>query len=180
MHRTADMPRVDIFVGVIMQAMAELVAHVVALFRRFWPAVEWGRPVEPARAAAAVGILAIAAPLGYVAVGALRLTALLMRDQLLIFLALLLAPVLLFAAVLAAMGLAAGLAIALGVAAGTSRSSIYAWGFVMVGGCQVVTYLQIRWHLLAALTAAATAIEIVLLLSLSRDRTQSDTPRPVI
>ena len=112
------------------------------------------------RAAAAVGILAIAAPLGLVAVGALRLTSFLLRDQLLMFLALLLAPLVLFAAALAALGLAAGLAVALGVAAGTAASSIWAWGFVLVGAFQVVTYLQVGWNLLAAFTAVATAIEI--------------------
>src|SRR3546814_8673543 len=62
-------------------------------------------------------------PLGYVAVGAVRLTTLFLRDQLLLFLVLILGPVLVFAAVLAAVGLAAGLAIALGVARSEEHTS---------------------------------------------------------
>ncbi|HEX4905396.1 MAG TPA: hypothetical protein VFU93_08090, partial [Acidimicrobiales bacterium] len=119
----------DIVLGALGQVAAGLVAQVVALFRRFWPHGGWDRPVGALRAAAAVGVLAIAAPLGYVAIGAVRLTMLFLDDQLLLFLVLVLGPVLVFAAVLAAMGLAAGLAIALGVATGASGSSIWAWGF---------------------------------------------------
>jgi hypothetical protein len=174
------MSMVEIVGAVLMQAMADLVAHVVRLFRRFWPDVEWGRPVEPVRAAAAVGILAIAAPLGVVTVGAMRLTSGLLHDQLLMFLVLLLAPLLVFGVALAAMGLMAGVAVALGVAAGREGSSIGAWGFVVVGGFQVVTYLQVGWHLLAAFTAVATAIEIVLLLSLARGGRRPETRRRAV
>lgn len=157
------MPSVDILLGALMQAMAGLIARVVALFRRFWPDADWDCPVAPIRAAAAVGVLAIAAPLGYLAFVSLQLTLQFLDDQLFMFLALLFGPMLVFAAVLAASGLAAGVAVALGVAAGSSGALSWAWGFVMVGALQVVTYLQLGWHLLAALTAAATAIEIVLL-----------------
>ena len=162
------MPRVAILFGVMMQAMAELVVHVARLFGRSWPVDGLRRPVEPARAAAAIGMLAIAAPLGFVAVSALRLASFVLHDDLLMFVGLFIAPVVLFAAVLAALGLATGLAIALAVAAGTPASSIWAWGFVAVGVLQVVTYVQVGWHLLAALTAAATAVEAVLLLCLPR------------
>jgi hypothetical protein len=174
------MPRVDILGAVLMQAMADLVAHVIRLFRRFWPELEWGRSVEPMRAAAAVGILAIAAPLGVVTVGAMRLTSVLLHDQLLMFLVLLLAPLLVFGVALAAMGLMAGVAVALGVAAGSDGSSIGAWGFVVLGGFEVVTYVEVGWHLLAAFTAVATAIEIALLLSLARDGRLPDTRRRAV
>ena len=169
----------DIVLGAFAQAMAGLVAHVIGLYRRFWPDTEWHRPVEALPAAAALGVVAIAAPLGYVAVRAMQLAMVFLQDQLLLFLALLLGPVLLFAVVLAASGLAAGLAIALGVAAGTSGSTMWAGGFVVVGALEVATFVQLGWHLLAGLTAAATALEIVLLVCLLRaERAPQRHPLP--
>ena len=170
----------DVFVGALVEAMARLVASVVGLFRRFWPDAEWGRPVEPLRAAAAAGILAIATPLGYVAREVLRLALQLQQDALLLFLALLLVPMLAFAAVLAASGLAAGIAVALGVAVGARGSSMHAWAFVVLGAFQIVVYLQLRWHLLAALTGVATAIEMVVLVCLLRtDHRTTRRPLPI-
>jgi hypothetical protein len=174
------MPKVEIVGAVLMQAMAELVAQVLALYRRFWPDVDWGRPVEPARAAAAVGILAIVAPLAFVAISALRLTSALLHDQLLMFLVLLLAPLLVFAAALAALALMAGLVVALGVAADSSGSSTWGWGIVVLGALEVVIYVEAGWHLLAAFTAVVTIIEIVLLLSLARDGGRPDTRRRAV
>lgn len=157
-----------------MQAVVELVMHVARHFRRSWPddGLRDGlrRPVEPVRAAAAIGMLAIVAPLGFVAGGAVRLTWVVLNDDLLMFVGLFIAPVLLFAAVLAALGLVTGLAVALAIAVGTPASSTWGWGFVAVGAFQVVTYVEVGWHLLAALTAVATAAEVVLLLCLPRTR----------
>jgi hypothetical protein len=159
---------VEIVGGVMMEALAKLVAHVAGLFRRSWPEIDMQRPVEPIRAAAAVGMLAIAFPLCVVAVGAMRLTSVLLHDQLLMFLVLLLGPLLVFAAALAVVAAAGGLAVALAVATDTPGASTLAWGFVVLGTFEAVTYAQAGWRLLAAFAAVATVIEMILLLSLPR------------
>lgn len=146
---------------------AGVLTRVVRLFRTMWPEGALHHHVDPWHAAAAAGVVAIAAPFGYLAVVSARLGLDFLNDDLLFFLGLLLiTPLMLFCATLAAGGLAAGLAVALGLVAGNPTAVVRAWAFVGVGAFEVVLYLHLAWPVLAALTLIATLAEVVLLLHL--------------
>jgi hypothetical protein len=166
----------DIVVAFMLSASASAIGGVVRLFRAVWPQTGGDEGVEGPNAAAAVLALTIVAPVGYVAYTAARLGMFLFQDDMLLFLALFVAPFLLLGAVLAGAGVAAGVAIAIGIAAGVRTAVLYAWAIVVLGAIEVVTAFELDAPLVAGLLAAATAAEALLLVPLSRRDDSSYDP----
>ena len=166
----------DYVFAALFEAVAVLVRAVARLFRAVWPASGGNEGIAAPNAAAAVLALVIVAPLGYFAYVAGHAAMLFFNDDMLLFLAVFIAPFLLFGAVLAGMGVAAGVAIAIGVAGGVRTAVLYAWCVVALGAIEVITAIELDALPVAGILAAATVAEALLLVPLSRRGDSSYAP----
>jgi hypothetical protein len=161
--------------GVVGTAMV-VMRLVVQLFQQLRPSKGDGQPIDLPHALAGVMVVVIALPLGFLAVQATRLSFMLFGDDLLMFVAIVIAPLMLLGAVFAACAFAAGVAIAIGLAARVRGAVIGAWVFAVLGAIESATCFDIELFFLGTLVAGATVIEVVLLLTLSRAPQRDERP----